>query len=110
MVTLSYDHIHTYTYLCVVFCATCTVNSMHCSWVHLQVLCTLLSAVFLYSCPGFKSTIKERMLYSSCKEPVVSVAEKQLGLQVAKKVCLCVCVWGGGGCVMCVYSCVYVCL
>eukprot|EP00731_Ephydatia_muelleri_P000929 Em0001g929a len=35
---------------------------------------------------GFKSTIKERMLYSSCKEPVVSVAEKQLGLQVAKKI------------------------
>ncbi|KAL5515839.1 hypothetical protein EMCRGX_G001071 [Ephydatia muelleri] len=44
------------------------------------------SVVFLYSCPGFKSTIKERMLYSSCKEPVVSVAEKQLGLQVAKKI------------------------
>ena len=26
------------------------------------------------------------MLYSSCKEPVVSVAEKQLGVQVVKKV------------------------
>ena len=42
--------------------------------------------MFIYSSPGFKSSIKERMLYSSCKEPVVSVVEEELERPVAKKV------------------------
>ncbi len=44
-------------------------------------------AVFIYSCPGFKSSIKERMLYSSCKEPLIAGIEEDLGIKVTKKVC-----------------------
>ena len=44
------------------------------------------AAVFVYSMPGFKSSIKERMLYSSCKEPVVSVLEEELERSIDKKV------------------------
>ena len=46
-----------------------------------------ISAVFIYSCPGFKSSIKERMLYSSCKEPLIAGVEQDLGIKVTKKVC-----------------------
>ena len=45
-----------------------------------------ISAVFLYSCPGFKSSIKERMLYSSCKEPLVAAIEQELSTPITKKV------------------------
>ena len=63
--------------------------------------------VFIYSMPGYKCSIKERMLYSSCKSPLVDFIERQLGIPLAKKVmlvvwfcvhvcmhlqCLCVCV------------------
>lgn len=44
------------------------------------------SIVFIYSCPGFKSSIKERMLYSSCKEPLISVVEDSLKITIAKKI------------------------
>jgi twinfilin-like protein len=44
------------------------------------------SVVFIYSCPGFKSPVKERMLYSSCKNPVVDQVEALLGMQVDKKI------------------------
>jgi twinfilin-like protein len=44
------------------------------------------SVVFIYSCPGFKSSIKERMLYSSCKEPLISVVEDSLHIPIAKKI------------------------
>jgi twinfilin-like protein len=44
------------------------------------------SIVFIYSCPGFKSSIKERMLYSSCKEPLISVIEDSLHIPIAKKI------------------------
>ena len=46
-----------------------------------------VATVFLYSCPGFKSSVRERMLYSSCKEPVVDAIEQELGKTVSKKVC-----------------------
>jgi len=42
--------------------------------------------VFIYSSPGFKSGIKERMLYASCKEPLITIVEDKLGLPIAKKV------------------------
>lgn len=42
--------------------------------------------IFIYSCPGFKSSIKERMLYSSCKEPLIAGIEEDLGIKVTKKV------------------------
>ena len=36
--------------------------------------------------PGYKCPIKERMLYSSCKAPVIDVLEQSLGMEVVKKV------------------------
>ncbi|CAM1314059.1 TWF1 (predicted) [Pycnogonum litorale] len=46
----------------------------------------ICSVVFIYSNPGYKSTIKERMLYSSCKNPVVDVIENKIGIVLAKKI------------------------
>ncbi|XP_013408784.1 twinfilin-1 isoform X2 [Lingula anatina] len=44
----------------------------------------LQSIIFIYSMPGYKCSVKERMLYSSCKSPVIEMVE-QLGLQVDRK-------------------------
>jgi len=44
------------------------------------------AVVFIYSSPGFKSGIKERMLYASCKEPLITIVEDKLGLPIAKKI------------------------
>lgn len=44
------------------------------------------STVFIYSMPGYKAPIKERMLYSSCKNPLVDQIEQHLGLELAKKI------------------------
>nr|XP_033815337.1 twinfilin-1 isoform X4 [Geotrypetes seraphini] len=46
----------------------------------------LESIVFLYSMPGYSCSIRERMLYSSCKSPLLEGLEKQLQLEVVKKV------------------------
>lgn len=46
----------------------------------------LQSIVFIYSMPGYKCSIKERMLYSSCKGPLVEMAESQLAMEIAKKI------------------------
>uniref|UniRef100_A0A8C1W3Z7 Twinfilin-1 n=1 Tax=Cyprinus carpio TaxID=7962 RepID=A0A8C1W3Z7_CYPCA len=45
----------------------------------------LESTVFIYSMPGYKCGIKERMLYSSCKNPLIDTVEKNLGIEIAKK-------------------------
>eukprot|EP01137_Pigoraptor_chileana_P020677 Opistho-2@83353 len=45
----------------------------------------LESHLFIYSCPGYAAKIKERMLYSSCKAPLLSVAESELGIEFVKK-------------------------
>ncbi|XP_059179523.1 twinfilin-2-A-like isoform X2 [Physella acuta] len=42
------------------------------------------SVVFIYSMPGYKCSIKERMLYSSCKSPLVSQLAS-IGIQIEKK-------------------------
>ena len=42
-------------------------------------------AVFVYSMPGYKCSIKDRMLYSTCKGPLLDVAAS-LGLEIEKKV------------------------
>jgi len=44
------------------------------------------SNVFIYSMPGYSVSIKERMLYSSCKNAVVDVVENVYSIQLAKKV------------------------
>jgi len=46
----------------------------------------LESSVFIYSMPGYSVSVKERMLYSSCKNAVVDVIEKLYSIEIAKKV------------------------
>lgn len=41
--------------------------------------------VFIYSMPGYSCSIKERMLYSSCKAPLLDLIQS-LGVIIAKKV------------------------
>lgn len=45
----------------------------------------LESFVFIYSMPGYTCSVKERMMYSSCKQPFLETLHS-LGVQVAKKV------------------------
>lgn len=46
----------------------------------------LNTIVFIYSMPGYNCTIRERMLYSTCKAPLLEVAEQQLGLEIGRKI------------------------
>ncbi|MBN3298385.1 TWF1 protein, partial [Amia calva] len=46
----------------------------------------LESTVFIYSMPGYSCSIRERMLYSSCKNPLIYMAENKARLEVAKKI------------------------
>uniref|UniRef100_A0A671QR54 Twinfilin n=1 Tax=Sinocyclocheilus anshuiensis TaxID=1608454 RepID=A0A671QR54_9TELE len=45
----------------------------------------LESVVFIYSMPGYSCSIKERMLYSSCKSQLLEEVERDFHLEVAKK-------------------------
>ncbi|XP_072528270.1 twinfilin-1a [Salminus brasiliensis] len=45
----------------------------------------LESIVFIYSMPGYNCSIKERMLYSSCKSPLIDMVESKLLMTVEKK-------------------------
>lgn len=49
------------------------------------VLIYIFFPVFIYSMPGYNCSIKERMLYSSCKNPLTEIIAG-LGLEIAKKV------------------------
>jgi len=40
----------------------------------------------MYSMPGYNCSIKERMLYSSCKGPLIYAMENEFGLVMDKKV------------------------
>ena len=51
-----------------------------------QILLTLAPAVFIYSMPGYSVPIKERMMYSSCRNAVVEVIESTLGIKLEKKI------------------------
>lgn len=42
--------------------------------------------VFIYSMPGYTCSIKERMLYSSCKNRLLDEVERDYQLEVTKKV------------------------
>ncbi|XP_069062707.1 twinfilin-2 isoform X2 [Pleurodeles waltl] len=46
----------------------------------------LESVVFIYSMPGYNCSIKERMLYSSCKNRLLDSVEQDLQLEIAKKI------------------------
>ena len=43
-------------------------------------------SVFIYSMPGYSVSIKERMLYSSCKNSVVDAMEKVYSIIIDKKI------------------------
>ncbi|XP_007550363.1 PREDICTED: twinfilin-2 isoform X2 [Poecilia mexicana] len=45
----------------------------------------LESVVFIYSMPGYSCSIKERMLYSSCKSRLLEDVERDYRLEIAKK-------------------------
>jgi len=45
----------------------------------------LESNVFIYSMPGYSIPIKERMMYSSCRNAVVDVIERQMNIKIDKK-------------------------
>ncbi|XP_041673477.1 twinfilin-2 isoform X2 [Cheilinus undulatus] len=45
----------------------------------------LESVVFIYSMPGYSCSIKERMLYSSCKSRLLEEVEKDYHLEISKK-------------------------
>ncbi|KAJ4938532.1 hypothetical protein JOQ06_003145 [Pogonophryne albipinna] len=45
----------------------------------------LESTVFIYSMPGYNCSIRERMLYSSCKNPLVDMVEHNLQIEIEKK-------------------------
>uniref|UniRef100_A0A6Q2Y4Z2 ADF-H domain-containing protein n=1 Tax=Esox lucius TaxID=8010 RepID=A0A6Q2Y4Z2_ESOLU len=42
--------------------------------------------VFIYSMPGYSCSIKERMLYSSCKNRLLEEVERDYHLEIAKKI------------------------
>ncbi|XP_038637018.1 twinfilin-1-like [Scyliorhinus canicula] len=46
----------------------------------------LESIVFIYSMPGYTCSIRERMLYSSCKSPLIDMLDKQIALEITKKI------------------------
>ncbi|EGW10215.1 Twinfilin-1 [Cricetulus griseus] len=46
----------------------------------------LESIVFIYSMPGYTCSIRERMLYSSCKSPLLEIVERQLQMEVIRKI------------------------
>lgn len=45
----------------------------------------LESIVFVYSMPGYSCSVKERMLYSSCKATLLSGCEDVLNMEIGKK-------------------------
>lgn len=45
----------------------------------------LNTIVFIYSMPGYNCSIKERMLYSTCKAPMLDFVEQQIGLEIGRK-------------------------
>ncbi|KAJ8377399.1 hypothetical protein AAFF_G00260590 [Aldrovandia affinis] len=45
----------------------------------------LESTVFIYSMPGYSCSIRERMLYSSCKNSLVDMVEGNLHIEITKK-------------------------
>ncbi|KAK3536417.1 hypothetical protein QTP86_008873 [Hemibagrus guttatus] len=44
------------------------------------------AVVFIYSMPGYSCSIKERMLYSSCKNQLLEQVEREYCIEISKKV------------------------
>jgi hypothetical protein len=45
-----------------------------------------LYVVFIYTVPGYNCPVKERMLYSTCKSPLLETVEKEFGLEIARQI------------------------
>ncbi|KAF7693378.1 twinfilin-2b isoform X1 [Silurus meridionalis] len=43
------------------------------------------AVVFIYSMPGYRCSIKERMLYSSCKNQLLEEVERDYSIEISKK-------------------------
>lgn len=46
----------------------------------------LESYVFIYSMPGYSCSVRERMMYSSCKAPFLETLQSLFGIMISKKV------------------------
>ncbi|XP_062944010.1 twinfilin-1-like [Cynocephalus volans] len=46
----------------------------------------LESIVFIYSMPGYTCSVREQMLCSSCKSPLLEIVERQLQMDVIRKI------------------------
>eukprot|EP00069_Balaena_mysticetus_P009960 bmy_20418T0 len=65
-------------------------------WLHFLVSMACISNIyslwkkvklfFIYSMPGYTCSIRERMLYSSCKSPLLEIVERQLQMDVIRKI------------------------
>lgn len=42
-------------------------------------------ALFIYSVPGSKATVKQRMLYSSCKSALLVAIQEKIGIEISKR-------------------------
>lgn len=49
-------------------------------------LTSMSPAVFIYSMPGYRCSVRERMLYSSCKSRLLDSAEQDFLLDISRKV------------------------
>jgi twinfilin len=45
----------------------------------------LETIIFVYSCPAFELPVRDRMLYASCKSPLLDVIEKEMEIAIVKK-------------------------
>eukprot|EP01135_Chromosphaera_perkinsii_P004712 Nk52_evm23s294 gene=Nk52_evmTU23s294 len=41
--------------------------------------------IFIYSCPGYQCSVKERMMYASCKSKVLDFSEGEMGLKPVRR-------------------------
>uniref|UniRef100_T1IMS1 ADF-H domain-containing protein n=1 Tax=Strigamia maritima TaxID=126957 RepID=T1IMS1_STRMM len=46
----------------------------------------VVSTVFIYSTPGYNCSVKERMLYSSCKSEFINIIEKHVEIEIVRKI------------------------
>lgn len=62
----------------------CTFN-LYFPFLIFSIFYNIKFVVFIYSMPGYNCSIKERMLYSSCKYPFTDIINN-LGVKIIKKV------------------------
>lgn len=58
----------------------------HISYCSIVRITITFFVVFIYSMPGYRCPIKERMLYSSCKNELLEVLDAQMGITLVRKV------------------------